>query len=183
VDGQGNFGSVDGDAGGGLSLYECRLDKIASEMLSTIDKETGFDFHAELRLARRGASPAVPADALPNLLVNGILGHRRGMATNIPPPQLGEVSMPCLHVLAQPHCAIEEVIKLMPRTHGSRPPASFYGLAACTRATAAPRARSDSARARTSRRSAEATARRSSSTSCPTSGEQEGRCSSASPSW
>ncbi len=111
VDGQGNFGSVDGDAAAAYRYTECRLDKIASEMLLDIDKET-VDFTPNYDGKER--EPAVLPTRVPNLLVNGSSGIAVGMATNIPPHNLGEVVDACLHVLAQPHCAIEEVIKLMP---------------------------------------------------------------------
>src|SRR6266446_1032153 len=111
VDGQGNFGSVDGDAAAAYRYTECRLDKIASEMLLDIDKET-VDFTPNYDGKER--EPAVLPTRVPNLLVNGSSGIAVGMATNIPPHNLGEVVDACLHVLAQPHCAIEDVIKLMP---------------------------------------------------------------------
>src|SRR3989475_221471 len=111
VDGQGNFGSVDGDAAAAYRYTECRLDKIASEMLLDIDKET-VDFTPNYDGKER--EPAVLPTRVPNLLVNGSSGIAVGMATNIPPHNLGEVVDACLHVLAQPHCAIEEVIKLRP---------------------------------------------------------------------
>src|SRR5205814_2090548 len=111
VDGQGNFGSVDGDAAAAYRYTECRLDRIASEMLPDIDKET-VDFTPNYD--GKEFEPAVLPTRVPNLLVNGSSGIAVGMATNIPPHNLGEVVDACLHVLAQPHCAIEEVIKLMP---------------------------------------------------------------------
>jgi DNA gyrase subunit A len=111
IDGQGNFGSVDGDAAAAYRYTECRLDKIASEMLLDIDKET-VDFTPNYD--GKEMEPAVLPSRVPNLLVNGSSGIAVGMATNIPPHNLGEVVDACLHVLAQPHCAVEEVIKLMP---------------------------------------------------------------------
>src|SRR5437870_4771663 len=111
VDGQGNFGSVDGDAAAAYRYTECRLDRIASEMLPDIDKET-VDFTPNYD--GKEFEPAVLPTRVPNLLVNGSSGIAVGMATNIPPHNLGEVVDACLHLLAQPHCAIEEVIKLMP---------------------------------------------------------------------
>src|SRR5439155_1460717 len=109
VDGQGNFGSVDGDAAAAYRYTECRLDRIASEMLPDIDKET-VDFTPNYD--GKEFEPAVLPTRVPNLLVNGSSGIAVGMATNIPPHNLGEVVDACLHVLAQPHCAIEVVIKL-----------------------------------------------------------------------
>src|SRR5438874_59192 len=111
VDGQGNFGSVDGDAAAAYRYTECRLDRIASEMLPDIDKET-VDFTPNYD--GKEFEPAVLPTRVPNLLVNGSSGIAVGMATNIPPHNLGEVVDACLHVLASPHCAVEEVIKLMP---------------------------------------------------------------------
>jgi DNA gyrase subunit A len=111
VDGQGNFGSVDGDAAAAYRYTECRLDRIASEMLLDIDKET-VDFTPNYD--GKEFEPAVLPTRVPNLLVNGSSGIAVGMATNIPPHNLGEVVDACLRVLAEPHCAVEEVIKLMP---------------------------------------------------------------------
>src|SRR5256886_739540 len=111
VDGQGNFGSVDGDAAAAYRYTECRLDKIASEMLPDIDKET-VDFTPNYDGKER--EPAVLPTRVPTLLVNGSSGIAVGMATNVPPHNLGEVVDATLQVLANPSCAIEEVIKLMP---------------------------------------------------------------------
>ncbi|MGH8670212.1 MAG: DNA gyrase subunit A [Burkholderiales bacterium] len=111
IDGQGNFGSVDGDAAAAYRYTECRLEKLSSELLADIDKET-VDFVPNYDGKER--EPAVLPTRVPNLLVNGSSGIAVGMATNIPPHNLGEVVDACLHVLAQPHCAVEEVIKLMP---------------------------------------------------------------------
>jgi len=111
IDGQGNFGSVDGDSAAAYRYTECRLEKIASEMLLDIGAET-VDFTPNYD--GRELEPAVLPSRVPNLLVNGSSGIAVGMATNIAPHNLGEVVDACLHVLAQPHCAIEELIKLMP---------------------------------------------------------------------
>src|ERR1700704_3491420 len=111
IDGQGNFGSVDGDAAAAYRYTECRLDKIASELLADIDKET-VDFVPNYDGKER--EPAVLPTRAPDLLGNGSSGIAVGMATNVPPHNLGEVVDACLHVLANPHCAIEELIKLMP---------------------------------------------------------------------
>ncbi|MGH8725550.1 MAG: DNA topoisomerase (ATP-hydrolyzing), partial [Burkholderiales bacterium] len=111
IDGQGNFGSVDGDSAAAYRYTECRLEKIASEMLLDIESET-VDFTPNYD--GKELEPAVLPSRVPNLLVNGSSGIAVGMATNIPPHNLGEVVDACLHVLAQPHCAVEEVIKLMP---------------------------------------------------------------------
>ncbi len=111
IDGQGNFGSVDGDSAAAYRYTECRLDKIASELLADIDKET-VDFTPNYD--GKELEPSVLPTRAPNLLVNGSSGIAVGMATNIPPHNLGEVVDACLHLLANPHCAIEELIKLMP---------------------------------------------------------------------
>ncbi len=111
IDGQGNFGSVDGDSAAAYRYTECRLEKISSEILADIDKET-VDFGPNYD--GKELEPAVLPTRVPNLLVNGSSGIAVGMATNIPPHNLGEVVDACLHVLAQPACAVEELIKLMP---------------------------------------------------------------------
>src|SRR5687767_14064703 len=111
IDGQGNFGSVDGDAAAAYRYTECRLEKIASELLADIGAET-VDFTPNYD--GKELEPTVLPTRAPNLLVNGSSGIAVGMATNIPPHNLGEVVDACLHVLAHPSCAIEEIIKLMP---------------------------------------------------------------------
>jgi DNA gyrase subunit A len=111
IDGQGNFGSIDGDAAAAYRYTECRLEKLASELLADIESET-VDFGPNYDGKER--EPAVLPSRVPNLLVNGSSGIAVGMATNIPPHNLGEVIDACLHLLAQPHCAVEELIKLMP---------------------------------------------------------------------
>jgi DNA gyrase subunit A len=125
IDGQGNFGSVDGDSAAAYRYTECRLEKIASEVLADIDRET-VDFQPNYD--GKELEPTVLPSRSPNLLVNGSSGIAVGMATNIPPHNLGEVVDACLHLLANPHCAIEDLIKLMPApdfpTHGF-----IYGLA------------------------------------------------------
>ncbi len=111
IDGQGNFGSVDGDAAAAYRYTECRLEKISAELLADIGAET-VDFTANYD--GKELEPTVLPTRVPNLLVNGSSGIAVGMATNIPPHNLGEVADACLHLLAQPHCPIEELIKLMP---------------------------------------------------------------------
>jgi DNA gyrase subunit A len=111
VDGQGNFGSVDGDSAAAYRYTECRLDRIAGELLLDIDKET-VDFVPNYD--GKELEPVVLPNRVPNLLVNGSSGIAVGMATNIPPHNLSEVVDACLHVLEHPACAIEEVIKLVP---------------------------------------------------------------------
>src|SRR6478735_5693426 len=125
IDGQGNFGSVDGDAAAAYRYTECRLERLSSEILADIDAET-VDFVPNYDGKER--EPSVLPTRAPNLLVNGSSGIAVGMATNIPPHNLGEVVDACLHMLANPHCAIEELIKLMPAP--DFPTSGFiYGLA------------------------------------------------------
>jgi len=111
VDGQGNFGSIDGDNAAAYRYTECRLARLSAEMLADIDRET-VDFVPNYDGKER--EPAVLPTRVPNLLVNGSSGIAVGMATNVPPHNLGEVVDACLHLLANPGCAIEELIKLMP---------------------------------------------------------------------
>ncbi len=111
IDGQGNFGSVDGDNAAASRYTEVRLTRLAHEMLADIDRET-VDFVPNYDGQEQ--EPAVLPGRVPNLLVNGSSGIAVGMATNIPPHNLGEVIDACLHLLHNPQCAIEELIKLMP---------------------------------------------------------------------
>jgi DNA gyrase subunit A len=111
VDGQGNFGSVDGDNPAAMRYTECRLDRITAEMLADIDRET-VDFVPNYD--GKEQEPSVLPTRLPNLLVNGSSGIAVGMATNIPPHNLAETVDACLALLAHPEIAIEELIKLMP---------------------------------------------------------------------
>ncbi|MBL8325150.1 MAG: DNA gyrase subunit A [Rubrivivax sp.] len=111
VDGQGNFGSVDGDNAAAMRYTEIRLSKIAAEMLEDIDKET-VDFVPNYDGSER--EPAVLPARLPNLLVNGSAGIAVGMATNIPPHNLNEVIDACLHLLSHPEASIEELMEIVP---------------------------------------------------------------------
>jgi len=111
VDGQGNFGSVDGDAAAAYRYTECRLAKIASALLLDIEAET-VDFVPNYD--GKEQEPVVLPSRVPNLLVNGSSGIAVGMATNIPPHNLAETVDACLHLLATPHCAVEDLIKLVP---------------------------------------------------------------------
>src|SRR3990167_4187065 len=105
VDGQGNFGSVDGDNAAAMRYTEIRLSKIAHEMLADIDKET-VNFGPNYDGSEK--EPLVLPSRLPNLLVNGSSGIAVGMATNIPPHNLNEVVDACLHLLKQPEATIDE---------------------------------------------------------------------------
>jgi DNA gyrase subunit A len=107
VDGQGNFGSVDGDNAAAMRYTEIRLAKIAHEMLADIDKET-VDFGPNYDGSEK--EPLVLPARLPNLLVNGATGIAVGMATNIPPHNLNEVVDACLHLLRNPEADIDELM-------------------------------------------------------------------------
>lgn len=111
VDGQGNFGSVDGDNAAAMRYTEIRMSKIAHEMLADIDKET-VDFGPNYDGSEK--EPLVLPTRLPNLLVNGSGGIAVGMATNIPPHNLNEVVDACLHALAHPDCSIDELMDIIP---------------------------------------------------------------------
>lgn len=111
VDGQGNFGSVDGDNAAAMRYTEIRLSKIAHEMLADIDKET-VDFQPNYDGSEQ--EPAVLPSKLPNLLVNGSGGIAVGMATNIPPHNLNEVVDACLHLLKNPGASIDELMEIVP---------------------------------------------------------------------
>jgi len=111
VDGQGNFGSVDGDNAAAMRYTECRLQKIAGELTADIDKET-VDFVPNYD--GKEQEPTVLPSRLPNLLVNGSSGIAVGMATNIPPHNLTEVVDACLALLANPAIGIDELIDIVP---------------------------------------------------------------------
>ena len=111
VDGQGNFGSVDGDSAAAMRYTEIRLSKIAHEMLADIDKET-VDFGPNYDGSEK--EPLVLPTRLPNLLVNGSAGIAVGMATNIPPHNLNEVVDACLHLLRNPQASIDELMEIIP---------------------------------------------------------------------
>ena len=111
VDGQGNFGSVDGDNAAAMRYTEIRLAKISHEMLADIDKET-VDFAPNYDGSER--EPLVLPSRLPNLLINGSTGIAVGMATNIPPHNLNEVVDACLHLLKNSDATIEELMEIIP---------------------------------------------------------------------
>ncbi|MBP6369010.1 MAG: DNA gyrase subunit A [Burkholderiales bacterium] len=111
VDGQGNFGSVDGDNAAAMRYTECRLQKIANELTSDIDKET-VDFVPNYD--GKEEEPSVLPSRLPNLLVNGSSGIAVGMATNIPPHNLTETIAGCLAVLANPETSVDELMDIIP---------------------------------------------------------------------
>ncbi|HUQ27538.1 MAG TPA: DNA gyrase subunit A, partial [Usitatibacter sp.] len=111
VDGQGNFGSVDGDNAAAMRYTEIRMAKIAHELLADLDKET-VDFGPNYDGSE--SEPLVLPSKFPNLLVNGSSGIAVGMATNIPPHNLGEVVDACLQLLKNPETTIGELIKIVP---------------------------------------------------------------------
>lgn len=111
VDGQGNFGSIDGDAPAAMRYTEVRMSRLAHELLADIEKET-VDFVANYDESEH--EPSVLPTRVPNLLVNGSSGIAVGMATNIPPHNLGEVIDACLAMLEDPAITIVDLLKLMP---------------------------------------------------------------------
>src|SRR3954466_11960254 len=111
VDGQGNFGSVDGDNAAAMRYTEIRMAKIAHELLADLDKET-VDFGPNYDGSE--SEPLILPSKFPNLLVNGSSGIAVGMATNIPPHNLGEVVDACLVLLKNPETTIDELIKIVP---------------------------------------------------------------------
>jgi len=111
VDGQGNFGSIDGDSPAAQRYTEVRMTRLAEELLIDIEKQTvpfspNYDDSLEI--------PQVLPAKFPNLLVNGSAGIAVGMATNIPPHNLGEVLDGCIHLIENPDCSIDELIEKIP---------------------------------------------------------------------
>lgn len=111
VDGQGNFGSLDGDAPAAMRYTEVRLAKIAHEVLADIDKET-VDFQVNYDNSLQ--EPMLLPSKLPNLLINGSSGIAVGMATNIPPHNLGEVVDAAIAVMRNPEISLEELMHFLP---------------------------------------------------------------------
>ncbi len=111
VDGQGNFGSIDGDNAAAMRYTEIRLAKIAHEMLDDLDKDT-VDFGPNYDGSEQ--EPLVMPSRLPNLLVNGSAGIAVGMATNIPPHNLNEVVDACMHMLHNPEASVEDLMEIIP---------------------------------------------------------------------
>ncbi len=111
VDGQGNFGSVDGDNAAAMRYTEIRMSKIAHELLADLDKET-VDFGPNYDGSEH--EPLVMPARFPNLLVNGSSGIAVGMATNIPPHNLNESVDACLHLLRNPDASIDELMDIIP---------------------------------------------------------------------
>ena len=111
VDGQGNFGSIDGDSPAAMRYTEVRMARIAGELLADIDKET-VDFIDNYDGSE--TEPAVLPSKFPNLLVNGSAGIAVGMATNIPPHNLREVINACVALIDEPETTIDELMELLP---------------------------------------------------------------------
>lgn len=111
IDGQGNFGSIDGDSAAASRYTEVRMTRLAEELLADIEKETvahGPNYDDSLEI------PLVLPSKFPNLLVNGSSGIAVGMATNIPPHNLGEVCDGAIHLINNPECSIDELIERIP---------------------------------------------------------------------
>ncbi len=111
VDGQGNFGSVDGDSPAAMRYTEVRMAKIAHELLADLDRET-VDFVANYDESEH--EPEVLPARLPNLLINGSAGIAVGMATNIPPHNLNEIINACLALIDNPDTTIQELMQHVP---------------------------------------------------------------------
>ena len=111
IDGQGNFGSVDGDNPAAMRYTECRLARITNELIVDIDKET-VDFVPNYD--GKEQEPAVLPSRVPNLLVNGSAGIAVGMATNIPPHNLSEIVTACLALLDNAEITVDELIEHVP---------------------------------------------------------------------
>ncbi len=111
VDGQGNFGSVDGDNAAAMRYTEIRMARIAHELLADIDKET-VDFGPNYDGSEQ--EPLIMPARIPNLLINGSSGIAVGMATNIPPHNLNEVLDACLVLLQNPETTVDELIEIVP---------------------------------------------------------------------
>ncbi len=111
IDGQGNFGSVDGDSAAAYRYTECRMEKIGGELLADIDKET-VDFQPNYD--DKETEPTVLPARFPNLLINGAAGIAVGMATNIPPHNLREVIDATIAVIKNPDITTDELIEIVP---------------------------------------------------------------------
>ena len=111
IDGQGNFGSVDGDAPAAMRYTEIRMSRIAHEMLADLDKET-VDFSQNYDGSEK--EPVVMPTKLPNLLINGSSGIAVGMATNVPPHNLNEVVDACLALIDNPDCTVDDLMQHIP---------------------------------------------------------------------
>ena len=111
IDGQGNFGSVDGDPAAAMRYTECRLQKVAHKLLDDIDKDT---VNFQENYDNSESEPVVLPAKFPNLLVNGAGGIAVGMATNIPPHNLGEVIDAAIAIMENPALTLEELMQIVP---------------------------------------------------------------------
>jgi DNA gyrase subunit A len=111
IDGQGNFGSVDGDPPAAYRYTECRMEKIGQELLADIDKET---VEYQPNYDDKELEPTVLPTKLPNLLVNGAAGIAVGMATNIPPHNLKEIVTATIAVIKNPAITVDELLEMVP---------------------------------------------------------------------
>ena len=119
-DGQGNFGSIDGDSPAAMRYTEVRMSRLASEFLGDIDKKT-VDFRPNYDGSEQ--EPAVLPTKVPNLLLNGSSGIAVGMATNIPPHNLGELCDALLRIIDEPECTVDDLMDLV---HGPDFPTSGF---------------------------------------------------------
>ena len=110
VEGQGNFGSVDGDGAAAMRYTEARMDKLTMHLIGEIDKDT-VDFYPNFDETL--LQPTVMPSRYPNLLVNGASGIAVGMATNIPPHNLGEVVDGCIHMIDHPDCTLDDLMQFI----------------------------------------------------------------------
>ena len=127
VDGQGNFGSVDGDPAAAYRYTECKMTKVAEELLADIDKDT-VNFHANFDGSTE--EPDVLPAAFPNLLVNGSDGIAVGMATKIPPHNLGEIIDAVIALSENPDISVDELMQIVPGRI-FRPPGTFTVAKVC----------------------------------------------------
>ena len=111
IDGQGNFGSMDGDPAAAMRYTEARMGKVAETLLEDIDKET---VEYQPNYDESLLEPVVLPARYPNLLVNGAGGIAVGMATNIPPHNLGEVIDACIYFIDNPDISVEELMEIVP---------------------------------------------------------------------
>ena len=111
VDGQGNFGNIDGDNAAAMRYTESRLSAVAQAMLEGID-EDAVDFRPTYD--GEDSEPVVLPARFPNLLANGAAGIAVGMATSIPPHNVGEICAALLHLIDNPRCPVAELVALMP---------------------------------------------------------------------
>src|SRR5450830_586555 len=111
IDGQGNFGSIDGDSAAAMRYTEARLASVAGELLYDLEKET---VNWQANFDETLLEPAVLPSKIPNLLINGSTGIAVGMATNIPPHNLKEVAQALILMIEKPDVALEEIMEVLP---------------------------------------------------------------------